>query len=152
ANSILNVAHVDLLRLPPALFQSEPDLGSSTPQTAVDAWLGQLTQLLRARSVDYDLADTHLPPERLGAYDVVFVQSGDAMHPENQAALARFVEAGGRLVVGPTAPTLDHYLRPSQVLNVSPASVADLPNVLDELPRAAYVSTNPTVEVVPHTD
>jgi hypothetical protein len=85
ATSTLNYAHADLLGLPNSLFSVEADLAAlGLPADALaeadderaDTWLGCVCAVLRARSVDFDLADTHLVPDlaRLARYDFVLVQ------------------------------------------------------------------------------
>lgn len=152
ANATLNWGHVDLLRLPWALFNDERDLGLA-PTSASEAWLDTLTQLLRERSIDYDLSDTHATPEVLARYPVVFVQSPEYMDPEDAARLATFARTGGTLVVGPFAPRLDPYFRPSDALPHVPATTVDaLAQVLDTLLPTPEYTVEPPAEVVAHTD
>jgi beta-galactosidase len=118
----LNVAHADLLGLPPELFDLQPDLGlKHDPRTesevsSPESWMGQLSQLMTERGVDYDYADTHVDPEVLRRYDLVCLQATEFMDPDDQVPLIDFAESGGRLLVGPDMPSLDPLLRPSNVL------------------------------------
>ncbi|MCC6791123.1 MAG: beta-galactosidase [Thermomicrobiales bacterium] len=122
ALSTLHVAHADLLGLPKELFNVELDFGLRwDPRAEADpnlatSWLGQVGRGLNARSIDYDIADTHTDPARFGRYDVLYLQSVDFMDPADQEPLMRYVEAGGTLVVGPGMPALDPHLNPCRVL------------------------------------
>jgi beta-galactosidase len=152
ANSTLNWGHVDLLRLPAAFFQDErsSDLGLQ-PSALAESWLSKLTDLLRQRCIDYDLSDTHIDPARLQAYDVVFVQSAEFFDAADAARLSAY---RGTLLVGPTRPTLDPYLRPHNVAptNVRIADVDALPPLIDELLGKPEFRIDPPAEVVAHTD
>lgn len=117
-----HLAHVDLLGLPPELFQLEPDLGLGRDQrretdlAAPASWLGEVGRQLTARGVDYDLADTHAASETLARYPLVCLQSTELLDPDDQVTLLDYVESGGYLVVGPTLPTLTPTLLPHPVL------------------------------------
>ena len=152
ANSTLNYGHVDLLRLPAALFHAEPAPG--LPRTdAATAWLDRLTQLLRDRSIDYDLSDTHIDTARLHRYSTVFVQSAGFLAEEDQRTLRTFSEHGGSLVIGHELPSRDAYLRPCALLSGTAVPFDALDAVLDGLQlRPDFWSDDPFVEVVPHYD
>ncbi len=132
ATTTLNLAHADLLGLPPALFQLDLNLPiESNPREELDlacseSWMGELTRKLTRRNIDFDMADTHIAPEALLRYGQVLVQSLEFMDPDDQVALVGYIEGGGNLVVGPLVPTLDPLLRTNEVLSRlidSPGSV-----------------------------
>ncbi len=122
AATSLHYPHVDLLSLPPELFQTELDLSLkhdvhfeasySNPAN----WLGKVLSDLAARHVDYDLSDTHIDLGRLARYPVVYLQATDFMSPQDQAKLLAYTQNGGHLVVGPGIPYLDTVLKPASVL------------------------------------
>jgi beta-galactosidase len=150
ANSTLNYGNADLLRLPAALFEQEPDLGLSGIAEAVQ-WLDQLTSSLGAAGVDYDLSNTHLPLEHLRRYPLVCVQSAEFMAAEDQLRLLEYTQAGGRLIVGPMAPRLDEYLRPCALLG-GVQTVEGPTEVVRAVPPPEYRADDPRLDVVVQRD
>jgi beta-galactosidase len=137
ANSTLNLAHMDLLGLPPELLDDTRDLGLRWDRAAVP-WLAALKSQLHTASVDYDLSDTHLDLDRLQRYAVVFVQSADFLDADDQQRLLEYVRGGGRLVLGPGAPYLDAYLRPCSAL--ADAATTGAARVVSEADLRAAIS------------
>jgi beta-galactosidase len=118
----MHYAHADLYGLPRELFQVDLDLGfhwdvqAEANDRSSDNWLGTVLQSLKQRRSDYDLADTHLPLERLQRYPLVCVPCADFMDVADQQRLLDYVHAGGHLVLGPGVPYLDPTLQLSEVL------------------------------------
>jgi beta-galactosidase len=150
ANSTLNYAHADLLRLPPELFEDERDLGISGLWLA-RAWLDGLTHALRRAGHDYDLSDTHVPLERLRRYALVCVECTEILAEEDQQRLRDYAADVGRLVIGPMGPSMDSYLRPCRMLEAAEV-VADGAAFVETLSPAEYRVDHPAVEVVVHRD
>ncbi len=122
AASQLNYPHVDLLSLPPELFQADLDLNLKhdvhfeANYSNRDNWLGRVMSDLAARHVDYDLSDTHITAARLARYPIVYLQATDFMALPDQQKLLAYVQNGGHLIVGPGMPYLDATLKPASVL------------------------------------
>lgn len=121
--SSLHFAHADLYGLPRELFQVDLELGlqwdiaREADDRRSDNWLGTVIKRLEARSIDYDLADTHIDPARLRRYPLVFVPTVDFMDQQDQAHLLDYAEQGGLLILGPGVPYLDPALTPGEVLS-----------------------------------
>jgi beta-galactosidase len=166
AATMLHYPHVDLLSLPPELFQADLDLGLKhevhfeASYSNPDNWLGKVLADLAVRHVDYDLADTHIDAARLSGYSIVYLQATDFMSPQDQAKLLAYVQQGGQLIVGPEMPYLDATLKSASVLGQylkQPGTVsigqgqltwapADaLPNL--GLPPVEYQCNQPSIEV-----
>jgi beta-galactosidase len=150
ANSRLNYAHADLLGLPVELFRETPDLGFRWDVYS-ETWPTHVQDLLRRRSIDFDLADTHVGAERLARYPVVFAHAADFMAQQDQQRLAAFA---GKLVSGPGVPYLDESLRLCGALSaLKPTPEHDLPAQIDRLlPSPEYRMADARLEVVPHRD
>lgn len=120
--SSLHLAHADLYGFPRALFQVDLELGlrwncaHEADDHCRDNWLGTAITRLEARSLDYDLADTHVDLARLCRYQLVFVPMVDFMDARDQARLLAYAQQGGHLVIGPGLPYLDPALQPCEVL------------------------------------
>ncbi|HEX7737650.1 MAG TPA: beta-galactosidase [Ktedonobacteraceae bacterium] len=120
--SSLHFAHADLYGFPRELFQVDLeldlrwDIAREADDRRGDNWLGTVISRLEARSIDYDLADTHIDPARLSHYPLVCVPTVDFMDPRDQAHLLAYVEQGGQLLLGPGIPYLDPALSPCEVL------------------------------------
>jgi len=167
AASMLHYPHVDLLSLPPELFQADLDLNLkhdvhfeanySNPEN----WLGKVMGDLAVRHVDYDLSDTHIDAARLSHYPIVYLQATDFMSPHDQSKLLTYVQNGGHLIVGPGLPYLDATLKPASVLSQylkQPGTVSigqgqltwalaeALSNIV--LPATEYQCDQPVVEVM----
>ena len=171
--STLNFAHVDLLDLPPELFEVDLDLGLKgqplyeNKNDIPDNWYGTLTRLFQARHVDYDLADTHASAATLARYPLVCVPCADFMDADAQHRLLDYVRSGGTLVIGPIVPDLDAMLRPVRILSEglsSPGAVqvgqghliwlptARIDDDLEPLlPRLEYGCDQPAVDLVLHS-
>jgi beta-galactosidase len=157
ANSRLNYGHADLLGLPEELFHDTPNLGfrhavhGESLSHDGSTWPGRVMALLQARSLDYDLADTHLGADRLARYAVVFAQGADFMDAADQQRLAEY---RGQLVVGPGVPYLGGRFEPCTILpgTVQATGEAALPAVVAALPSAPFMADDPRLEVVPHYD
>lgn len=122
AATMLNYPHMDLLNLPPELFQINLDFGLKhdvhfeASYSNPDNWLGQALANLAARHIDYDLSDTHIHADRLARYPIVYLQATDFMSPADQSKLLAYAQNGGHLIVGPGVPYLDATLKPVSVL------------------------------------
>jgi beta-galactosidase len=152
ANSTLNLAHMDLLGLPPELLDDTRDLGLRWDRAAVP-WLSTLKEELRRSGSDYDLADTHVSLERLRQYPVVFVQSADFLDAGDQQRLLEYARGGGQLVIGPALPDMDAYLRPCALLSghARLVSESDLSAALTELlPPAEFHVSDARLDLVAH--
>jgi beta-galactosidase len=120
--STMHYAHADLYGLPRELFQVDLDLGfrwdvqAEADDRSTHNWLGTVLQTLKQQRTDYDLADTHLPLERLQRYPLICMPCADFMDAADQQRLLEYVHAGGHLVLGPGVPYLDPALRPSEAL------------------------------------
>jgi beta-galactosidase len=120
--SSLHMAHADLYGFPRALFQVDLDLGlcwdiaHEADESSQDNWLGTVISRLEARTLDYDISDTHLALARLGRYPLVFVPTVDFMDAQDLARLLAYAQQGGQLVIGPGLPYLTPDLAPCQVL------------------------------------
>jgi beta-galactosidase len=120
--STLNYSHIDLLDLPPALSEVDPDLGLEwSPRAegefgASSNWFHTVTQSLQVHHIDYNLSDTHLDLERLQDYPVVFLPTVDFLDREAQTRLLDYVRGGGMLVMGPGMPDLDPAMQPCRIL------------------------------------
>jgi beta-galactosidase len=107
AATMLHYPHVDLLSLPPELFQVDLDLGLKHAvhfegsYSNLENWLGRLIIDLAVRHVDYDLSDTHVDTARLSRYPIVYLQATDFMSPQDQSKLLAYAQNGGHLIVGP---------------------------------------------------
>ena len=120
--STLNYSHMDLLGLPQALFEVDPDLGLRWSPRAEGEfgspanWFNTLTESLKVHHIDYNLADTHLDLERLRNYPVIFLPTVDFLDREAQTRLLEYVRGGGMLVIGPGMPDLDPAMQSCRVL------------------------------------
>ncbi len=175
----LSYAHTDLLGLPPELFTVEPDLGlrwdalaesqaematlaNSFPgHHAPGTWMGTLLTSLSARSLDYDIADTHVDIDRLGKYSALFLNATDFMDLEDQQKILEAISAGSTVVVGPgipyTDPTmqrpgiLDRYLTAPGQAQIGRgrliwAEQTNLPEVLSQVaPPPEYSCNDPSI-------
>lgn len=114
--STLHYAHADLYGLPPELFEVELDLGLrwAVPREG-EGWLSALGEALDMCFVDYDLADSHLTPDRLARYPLIGLETADFMNAEDQQRLLAYARAGGHLLLGPGMPYLDAALKPCRV-------------------------------------
>ncbi len=129
----LHVAHADLLDLPRALFTAEVNLDlrwdaeAEADEHRSDSWFGSLQALLQTRSCDYDLADTHIAPDALARYPLIFLQATDFMDLNDQQRIVGAIMAGATVVVGPGLPDHDPTMQHPGVLNrylVAPGEVA----------------------------
>jgi beta-galactosidase len=77
------------------------------------SWLRGVIERVEAAQIEYDLSDTHAPLTTLERYPLVFVPSADFMATEEQQHLLEYAQNGGHLVIGPTIPTLDRTMQPS---------------------------------------
>lgn len=117
----LNVGHADLLGLPREAFELDVNFGfradirREASFDRHDSWLRRAADALAADGIVFDLADTHIDPQRLDRYPAVYLQSVDFMDPIDQSNLLNYVEDGGRLVIGPEMPAFDPFLRQSEV-------------------------------------
>jgi beta-galactosidase len=115
--STLHYAHAELLGLPADLGTVDLDLGlrwdahAEADEHRADTWFGTLRDALQARSIDYDLADTHASAEHLARYDLIFVQATDFMDPAAQQRALDAAGAGATVVIGPGLPYADPALR-----------------------------------------
>jgi beta-galactosidase len=162
----LHYPHVDLLNLPPELFQADLALGLKhdvhfeASYSNVENWLGRVMTDLAVRHVDYDLADTHIDPARLSRYPIVYAQATDFMSPQDQSKLLAYAQSGGHVIVGPGLPYLDAALKPASVLGqhlTRPGTVSlgqgkltwapaqDLANIV--LPQPEFQCDQPLVEI-----
>ncbi len=122
AASTLNSFYLGLLDLPPAFREVEADFGfHANPALESDpgdpqSWLSRVQQHLDSVGVEFDLADTHLAPDRLARYPFVFVPTADFMDTADQHKLIAYATAGGHLIFGPVAPTLDRLMNPASPL------------------------------------
>jgi beta-galactosidase len=169
--STLHYAHMDLLGLPRELMDVDLDLGLSwDPRLEAEArpgsWLEAVTAWLAARHVPYDLGDTHLTADRLRRYKLVCVPTVDFLDACAQAELLRYVEGGGRLLIGPIRPDCDPAFNPCTTLSqhlIIPGTAhigagsltwADLSSVATFLsalaPRAEYSCNQPLVDLAVH--
>jgi beta-galactosidase len=120
--STLHYAHADLLRLPQELGVVDLDLGfrwdvgQEAKTHGADTWLGQVFRQLKQQQIDYDIADSHIDPQRLQRYPVACIPTVDFMDVSDQQRLLDYVAAGGCLIMGPGVPYLDSNLRPCSVL------------------------------------
>ncbi len=120
--STLHYAHVDLLRLPQELGVVDLrlgfrwDVGHEAKAHSADTWLGQVFRQLKQQQIDYDIADSHIDPQRLQRYAVACIPTVDFMDVDDQQRLLDYVAAGGCLIMGPGVPYLDSNLRPCSVL------------------------------------
>lgn len=117
----LHHAYLGLAGVPPGLatvadnldFAGDPaELGHPTMRSR---WLGAAMAALEAAQVEYDISDTHLPLERLSRYAMVIAPMAEFSDVEDQHRLLAYAAAGGRLVIGPCAPTLDRLMRPADL-------------------------------------
>ncbi len=166
AATMLHYPHVDLLGLPPELFQAGLELGLKhdvhfeASYTNLENWLGKVMSDLAVRHVDYDLSDTHIDAARLARYPIVYLQATDFMSPLDQSKLLAYVQQGGQLIIGPEMPYLDAALKPASVLGqylkqpgtvligqgqLTWAPAEALPNI--DLPQPEYQCDQPQVEV-----
>ncbi|HEU5199066.1 MAG TPA: hypothetical protein VFU32_05490, partial [Ktedonobacterales bacterium] len=127
--STLHYAHVDLLNLPDELGKVDLDLGfrwdvaREADHHRSDNWLGGMCAQLKQRQIDYDIADSHIDPQRLQRYPVACIPTADFMDAADQQRLLDYVAAGGCLIIGPGVPYLDSNLHPCSVLSaVAPES------------------------------
>ena len=67
-------------------------------------WQGKVIDLLKQRQVDYDVADSHIDPQRLQRYPIVCIATVDFMDADDQQKLLDYAAAGGCLVIGPGVP------------------------------------------------
>ncbi|MBO0789467.1 MAG: beta-galactosidase [Ktedonobacteraceae bacterium] len=170
--STLHYAHADLYGLPRELFQVDLDLGlrwnalAEADERIWDNWFGTAIHALQRRFIDYDLADTHIDPERLQHYSFVFLPTTDFLDTTDQHNLLRYVQAGGHLVIGPGMPYLDPTLQPSEVLctylkapgttsigqgTLTWVAQSDLEQLASNLlPPATYRSAHPAIDITTH--
>ncbi|WP_024285606.1 alpha-amylase family protein [Cellulomonas sp. KRMCY2] len=100
-----------------ALTISEDALGFDQPvQLLKGTWFGAFSAALAGSGYGSVLSDTALRPERWAGRKVVVVSTLDYLDAGLQASLVAFAEAGGTVVMGPKAPTLDSVMRPCTVL------------------------------------
>lgn len=115
--STLHYAHAELLGLPAGLSTVDLDLGlrwdahAEADEHRTDTWFGTLRDALQARSVDYDLADTHLDGKQMRRYALIFVQATDFLDPAAQQRALDAAGAGATVVIGPGLPYTDPALR-----------------------------------------
>lgn len=120
--STLHYAHVDLLGLPDELGMVDLEIGfrwdvaHEVDHHRTDNWLGQVFTALKRRQLDYDIADSHIAPQRLQRYPLAFIPTVDFMDAGDQRKLLDYATRGGHLVIGPGLPYLDENLRPCSVL------------------------------------
>lgn len=162
------------------LTVSEDPLGFDQPvQLAKGAWFTALSEALAGSGTGCLLSDTDLHPDRWRQRKVVAVTTLDYLDAGLQRALLDFARAGGTVLAGPKAPTLDSVQRPCRVLadvvEAGPAeadgvrsvpvgegrivlvSAADrLPEVIDQIAAEdalTVVRTNdPGLDVTVHVD
>ena len=122
--STLHYAHVDILGLPAELSEVDLDLGfrwdvareADRHQGPITGW-GRSSAQLQQRQLDYDLADSHIDPQRLQQYAFACIPTVDFMDAIDQQRLLNYVEAGGFLIIGPGVPYLDSLMQPCSVLS-----------------------------------
>ena len=169
--STLHYAHVDLLRLPPELSDVDLDLGLGwDPRLEAEAkpgsWLEAVTAWLASGHIPYDLGDTHLTAEHLRRYRLVCVPTVDFLDACAQVELLKYVEFGGRLLIGPLRPDHDPAFNPCNTLSqhladpgtthlglgsLTWATLQSIPGHLADLvPRAEYVCDQPRVDLALH--
>jgi beta-galactosidase len=102
---------------PNALTVSEDTLGFDQPvQMAKNDWFAGFEAALAESGVGYLLSDTDLTSERLAEHKVVVLPTFDYLDQSIQRKLVGYVQAGGTLVIGPKAPTMDSQMRPCTIL------------------------------------
>ncbi len=169
--STLHYAHVDLLNLPDELSKVDLDLGfrwdvaREADHHRSDNWLGEVFTQLKQRQIDYDIADSHIAPQRLQRYPVACIPTVDFMDAADQQRLLDYVAAGGCLIMGPGVPYLDSNLHPCSVLSAAApesgevtfgsgriivASTNDLAALAQRLPAPTLQWNAPGVDIVEH--
>jgi beta-galactosidase len=119
----LAYAHTDLLGLPPELFRADVDLKlrwdalAEVDESRCDTWLGTLLIDLAEKSLDYDIADTHVDPARLANYRTVFMSAADFMDLGDQQRILEAISAGATVVVGPGMPYTDPTMQRPGILD-----------------------------------
>lgn len=93
---------------PPDRFTSDESYGLAEPVASrylrmLAFWYWALT----ASGAHFAMGDTSVSPETLSGYRMVIVPTFEFMDAGVQARLLAFAEAGGTLVLGPRAPSLD---------------------------------------------
>ncbi|MEU4191798.1 beta-galactosidase [Kribbella sp. NPDC026611] len=96
---------------------SEDPLGFDEPvQLAKSSWFTAFADAWSSSGVGYLLSDTALSTKRWRNHKVLVLTTLDYLDAGLQAALVRYADAGGTLVIGPKTPTLDSTMRPCTVL------------------------------------
>jgi len=88
------------------------DLGLQCGVERFRAALGQFYAALDQSGYDFDFGNTEVPLERLKTYPAIGMVTTDFLSRSAFEKLRAYVLAGGHLVVGPVALTLDEDLRP----------------------------------------
>jgi len=113
----------ELRRVPPERLGLQHDILTHTGNYAHhyapewgNGWFGRILATMEKAFIPYNLADTHLPAKRMRDYRLVCVPTFEFMDTAEQENLLRYVEEGGRLVIGPDLPTLDVRMQHTAVL------------------------------------
>jgi len=111
---MLQLSHVDLLSLPPELFQADLDLefearcATLKLTTPIRKLAGATCcAILAVRHVDYDLSDTHIDAARWRVTRSFILQATDFMSPQDQAKLLAYVQHAGRSSSAPACRNLN---------------------------------------------
>ncbi len=110
--STMNQAYLGLLHVP-AMFSEMPSspvlLTESARQSVLEEnnWVSEIFQALEQAQVEYNLSDTHAPPDAWNEYGMIFLPTADFLDSTEQEKILSFVERGGHLVVGPALLTLE---------------------------------------------
>lgn len=99
------------------LTVSEDPLGFAQPvQLIKGTWFGAFESALTGSGLGYVLSDTALDPGRWASRRVVVVTTLDYLDAGLQQALSDYARAGGTVVLGPKAPTLDSRMASCTIL------------------------------------
>ena len=115
--SLLIQQFVGMFDQPPDRLTSDESYGLSEPVASrylrmLAFWYWALT----ASGTHFAMGDTSVSAEALSGYRMVIVPTFEFMDADAQARLLAFAEAGGTLVVGPRAPSLDGLMDPCDII------------------------------------
>jgi beta-galactosidase len=121
AVSAMNYAYLGLIRIPAAFSEVALPLGFEIDpgrQSIYEegSWIQEACGFLENAQVEYNLADSHLEPDEMAKYDMVFLPTAEFMDIREQEKFVEFADRGGHLVFGPGLPGLDGRMNPAAVL------------------------------------
>jgi beta-galactosidase len=118
-----------------------------------DSWFREAYETLSRNHLQFAVGDTESDLEWLQRFPVLVAPAYELMSREIQTKLRRYVDEGGRLVLGPRLPSWNEHMEPMTLLHdaVTVSSASNLARELRNLGLAPpFELDNPRIDVAHH--